>query len=283
MRLFLTLLLSVVFVSCSNEGGSGEVVSKKDCTIPWGGILKHGEVIEAFKLALVQAPAKCESEQRTCNDGVLSGSFASKSCAVEEIATEPASHEKPMRINDKDLKVGGVKEMGQMSTWLGTPYAQMFSPKPKLEDIANCAQTVQAGLQCTKGTPICKVDQIVFSCETKTTYKVFGWVYEEIGRDYKPAKGVKADIFWFAGCFVGFCKPVVGPVLTDEWGYFELLTTSLNDQVRLDGTDAGLYAFCKDGKPIPGGGESGLQALVSKPFSDAFAHQKRIKPDSCKH
>lgn len=273
----LFLLTCLVFTGCDN--GSGVVV-KKDCTLPWGGLLEHGASVTAYKEAV--STVGCESEQRTCNDGSLSGSFSHKACAVQGGGDdEPSTHEKPMRINDKDLKVGGVKLMGSVSTYQSSEYSDMFSPKPKLEDIAQCSPSVVIGGACASGTPICKNGTKIFTCETKTTYKVFGWVYEEIGRDYKAAEGVKADIFWFAGCISGMCNSLSGPVKTDKWGYFELLTTALLDTVRLDGLEVGLYAFCKDGKPIAGGG-SAITGLAGKPFSDAFAHQKRIKPDSCK-
>lgn len=272
----LFLLTCLVFTGCDN----GQQAEKKSCTVPWGGLLEHGASVTAYKESV--STVKCESEQRTCNDGSLSGSFSHGACAVQGGGDdEPSTHEKPMRINDKDLKVGGVKLMGEMSTWSGTDWQNMVPPRPQLDSVANCSASVAQGASCVKGSSICKIDQKVYSCSTKTTYKVFGWVYEEIGRDYKPAEGVKADIFWFSGCLVGACDPMAGPVRTDRWGYFELLTTALLDTVRLDGLDVGLYAFCRNGQPIAGGG-SVISNLAGKPFSDAFAHQKRIKPDSCK-
>lgn len=270
----LFLLTCLVFTGCDN--GSG-VVLKKDCTLPWGGLLGHGASVTAYKD--VESTVKCESEQRTCNDGSLSGSFSHEACVIVGGGdSEPSSHEQPMRINDKDLKVGGIKTVGSMST-LASHDPSNFSPAEPLAPA--CQNTMIMGAECSRGMPSCSQGGKNWTCETKTTYKVFGWVYEEIGRDYKPAEGVKADIFWFAGCIVGACDSMSGPVRTDKWGYFELLTTTLLDTVRLDGLDVGLYAFCHKGKPIAGGG-SALGNLIDKPFADAFSSQKKIKPDSCK-
>lgn len=282
---FLLVFSLLGLVACSsNDNGGGSnpsPVVKKDCTSPFGGLVKHGETIQAYKSDKVPAGSVCESEVRTCNDGALSGSFTHKACEVLA-DEEPSTHEKPMRINDKDLKVGGVKEVSKKSLYKSADYSAFPSPKPNLDSMAQCAASVQLGAECSQGQALCKKENTVFSCETKTTYKVFGWVYEEIGRDYKAAEGVKADIFWFTGCMAGMCDVVAGPVYTDKYGYFEILTHSLLDQVRLNGLDVGLYAHCIKGKPSAGGGQSGLGSYVGKPFPDAFAHQKRIKPDSCK-
>lgn len=286
MKIFLSLAMALILASCSSDNGGGTTppvdTPKKECALPWGGLIKHGESTLAFEKASVPAGELCKSEARTCNDGSLSGSHAEKACVVL-VDEEPATHEKPARINDKGLKVGAVKEVGKVSTWHGFEYSAMATPKPNLNDIATCAAGIVAGGTCTQEHAYCKIGTKVHECRTETTYKVFGWVYEEVGRDYKAVEGVKADIFWFVGGCMGngMCDPMVGPVKTDKYGYFELLTTSLLDQVRLDGTEVGLYAFCSRGKPIPGGGAT-IQGMAGKAFSDAFAHQKRIKPDSCK-
>jgi len=53
-----------------------------DCLLPWDGLLPHGESVTAWQASSVNAPASCVSETRTCNNGVLSGSYGNQSCSV---------------------------------------------------------------------------------------------------------------------------------------------------------------------------------------------------------
>lgn len=284
--LLIALGLVLALSGCKEEevkpDGGGEVVAKKECVSPMGGLIAHGAAVEAFKDLEVIKPGVCVSEQRTCVDGALSGSYMHKECVQKDtpVIAEPSGHEKPMKIDDRDLKVGGIKLMGQTSLYLGVELNNMPFPRPNLADLPQCAASVQSGVACAPMSP-CKIATKVYTCETKNAYKVFGWVYEVVGRDFLPAEGVKADIYYFSsGASAGGL--MVGPVKTDKFGYFELLTPMLLNQVRLDGLDVGLYAFCSDGKPTAGGGSSINSEMVGKPFSEAFAHQKRIKADSCK-
>jgi len=287
--LLIALGLVLALSGCNEEGAAPDVVvAKKECVSPLGGLLAHGEVVSAFKDLEVVKPQACLEEKRTCVDGVLSGSYMHKECVQKDTGSsaggggdsEPSTHEKPMKIDDKDLKVGGIKLMGQTSLYLGVELNNMPFPRPNLADLPQCAQNVQSGVACAPMSP-CKIGTKVYTCESKMSYKVFGWVYEVVGRDFLPAEGVKADIYYFdSGSGAGGL--MVGPVKTDKFGYFELLTPMLLNQVRLDGLDVGLYAFCSNGKPVAGGGSSINSEMVGKPFVEAFAHQKRIKPESCK-
>jgi hypothetical protein len=57
------------------------------CVAPWGDPVGHGAGVEAF---LEDSPAfgtTCQSEARSCQDGVLSGSFGFASCTVETAQT----------------------------------------------------------------------------------------------------------------------------------------------------------------------------------------------------
>lgn len=58
------------------------VTPPKSCTFN-GKSVAHGASVQAFKSSSVGYGQKCESETRTCNDGVLSGSNTASSCAVE--------------------------------------------------------------------------------------------------------------------------------------------------------------------------------------------------------
>lgn len=258
MKKFFLLIAMVALAACSstggnNEGGTNPVPDVKfDCQNPVGGIVKHGEVVNLFKTQNVPYGQACVSEARTCNNGVLSGTATYAACEVLP-ESEPAGHEQPMKISDEGLKMGGIKSLGVK--YVIQPTSRQFSPKPPPRPI--CQTIPVIGSECQKGMPVCQTadDQTEYSCEPKETYKIFGWIYEKNGLDYsKMAEGVKVDVFWFAGCWVGFCDSMAGPVYTDKWGYFEFTTGTLMDTLRLDGLPK-YYMFCDKGKPIAGGGQ----------------------------
>ena len=71
------------------EGGSYTYSSCRafrDCTLS-GITVKHGEKITTYVSHLVYAPDTCSSEQRTCNDGTLSGWYTSTVCRVKTLPT----------------------------------------------------------------------------------------------------------------------------------------------------------------------------------------------------
>lgn len=58
-----------------------------DCVHAQLGTIKHGASISAFSAAQVSFGSTCQSETRTCNNGVLSGSYTHKSCAVNSASS----------------------------------------------------------------------------------------------------------------------------------------------------------------------------------------------------
>lgn len=68
--------------SCTVAPKPPVVTPPKSCTFN-GKTVAHGSSVQAFKSSSVGYGQKCESETRTCNDGVLSGSNTASSCAVE--------------------------------------------------------------------------------------------------------------------------------------------------------------------------------------------------------
>lgn len=75
--------------SCQNGQLSGSfnqpacrVTPAADCTIN-GDIVKHGSTATLYVSSSVPYGQKCQSEQRTCNNGLLSGSATQASCQVE--------------------------------------------------------------------------------------------------------------------------------------------------------------------------------------------------------
>ncbi|MDX1923307.1 MAG: hypothetical protein SFW65_09285 [Alphaproteobacteria bacterium] len=63
-------------VSCSADR------NPVSCGLPWGGAIDSGESVTAYATPHVQCGDSCIPETRSCNEGVLSGSYDKKSCAM---------------------------------------------------------------------------------------------------------------------------------------------------------------------------------------------------------
>ncbi len=57
-------------------GDAGDV-----CNLPWGGTIEHGQSVTAYRFD--DACSNCESEERVCSDGTLSGSYQNQTCSVD--------------------------------------------------------------------------------------------------------------------------------------------------------------------------------------------------------
>lgn len=269
MKLFFIFLMTAFIAACGSTGGTTDPGGSNPgggtafkCQNPLGGVVEHGASVTLFESSTVAYGSTCKSEARVCNNGALSGSFTKASCEVLP-ESEPNTHEQPMKISDEGLKMGGVRELGDTYVVSGT--SRMFSPPPPPRPI--CSSQPILGSACARGTPVCMLGEIDYSCEVKKTYKVFGWIYEKHGLDYsKMASNVTVDIFPFAFCMGDSraCGSVAGPVKTDKWGYFEFTSATLFDTLRLDGMQK-YYMFCNKGKPIAGGGQY-LANSANKPI-----------------
>lgn len=60
----------------SNSGNFQSCVAAAPCTLPWGGSISHGSSVEAW----LTSSGTCTSQTRTCNNGVLSGSYTFQTC-----------------------------------------------------------------------------------------------------------------------------------------------------------------------------------------------------------
>jgi hypothetical protein len=72
--------------SAGEAGGSGVVIikytiSSEPCSLPWGGEITHGQSVTAYRFN--DACSNCESEERVCSDGTLSGSYQNQTCSVD--------------------------------------------------------------------------------------------------------------------------------------------------------------------------------------------------------
>lgn len=61
---------------------SGATCAAVNCNLPWGGTLAHGASITAYQTPSVSCGTSCTSETRTCNFGVLSGSYTNQNCSA---------------------------------------------------------------------------------------------------------------------------------------------------------------------------------------------------------
>ena len=68
-------------LSGSNKFASCEVDKPASCLFN-GQTVAHGQVVKAFASSAVAYGSSCQSEDRTCQNGVLSGSYKSESCVV---------------------------------------------------------------------------------------------------------------------------------------------------------------------------------------------------------
>jgi len=70
-------------LSGSNKYASCEVDKPASCLFN-GQTVAHGQIVKAFASSAVAYGSSCQSEDRTCSNGVLSGSYKSESCVVSQ-------------------------------------------------------------------------------------------------------------------------------------------------------------------------------------------------------
>lgn len=69
-----------IFSYASAVSGSSEACS---CTLPWGGTTASGSQVTAYLDSAPMHPTTCSSQQRTCTNGSLSGSYTYQSCVQQ--------------------------------------------------------------------------------------------------------------------------------------------------------------------------------------------------------
>lgn len=184
------------------------------------------------------------------------------------------SYQKPyVRISPEGMKVGKCSMVENVSLW------------HKDHDFANsppCPEGVKLGNSCNpnelQGCQKSSTEK--FICTTRRAWECHGWVYEKEGPKYTELKGVKLNVFFFAGCMAGMCDPQSEVVETDSNGYFILKTHTLLDTLKITSPN-GYFAHCNKGQPIGGGGTNLYQDGAQEPLTGGF-WQYKIKPESCK-
>ena len=197
---------------------------------------------------------------------------------------EPATHEKPAAMSVDGLKRGKCYNLH------GDQNLQWSENGTSFGDAPTCDSSFGANQACSESGKVCKTSKGTYlTCQSKdpALFKCYGWVYENDPATHvdKPMAGVNLDIFWFAGCIAGSCKPMAGPVTTDQWGYFEIQSTALMDTLRIN-SPSGYYGVCNGQKPMAGGG-----TYITADPSPGVGHlnqpigpfrQMKILPTSCK-
>jgi hypothetical protein len=56
------------------------------CSLPWGGTIQHGGTVTAWLGSSVAYDEQCSSQVRTCQNGILSGSYVNRSCTQRPAA-----------------------------------------------------------------------------------------------------------------------------------------------------------------------------------------------------
>lgn len=79
------------YINTSSSGSvqvaSMSLVTTAPCDLPWGGTLAHGSSVTANQTDTVACGSVCAAETRTCNNGVLSGSYTKQSCSASMCAS----------------------------------------------------------------------------------------------------------------------------------------------------------------------------------------------------
>lgn len=88
-------------------GGRGNEAA---CAAPWGATVNHGETITAYEATGVPHGNTCSSEERSCQNGELSGSFLFQSCTIDG----------PTQTCVKTVTVAKVLDAHEISAALGS-------------------------------------------------------------------------------------------------------------------------------------------------------------------
>lgn len=81
--------MNSVTVNVGTVSDGWDVTTIDLCSLPWGGEVQSGNVVQAYAVAAPTWPQACSSETRVCQDGsVLSGSFTEQFCVEPPSCSE---------------------------------------------------------------------------------------------------------------------------------------------------------------------------------------------------
>ena len=157
------------------------------------------------------------------------------------VVVEPG--QQPARITEQGLKVGQCKQASADLKWM---------PMPPFSGQMEACNGAIAGNPCSVEHTQCKSGGEVLLCHNFAPKTCYGWVYEKdiVSGVNKPLKDVNVDLFFFPGCLVGMCNSLLGPVKTNEFGYFEMVGKGIPESTSVRAWKDGMYGVCGyDNKP----------------------------------
>lgn len=112
-------------ITCAGPGGTASnsvtvnVGGALSCALPWGGTISHGSNVTAYSTDQVACGVSCSgvSETRTCNNGVLSGSYINQSCLPADCPDFSLSSSGPILAS----LVGGAPSVSTETTIIVSP------------------------------------------------------------------------------------------------------------------------------------------------------------------
>ncbi len=166
------------------------------------------------------------------------------------VVVEPG--EPPVRITELGLKVGRCAKPMKGLKWRAFSW---HGAAPA------CDANAQAGSACAVEYSSCSVNghpTMKLECVNPEPMKCHGWVYEKdiLTGQHKPFAGVNVDLWSMPLCMIGACDPLVGPLKTNQFGYYELSGSAIPDSTNVRAYIDGFYGVCgNDNKPSCIGGK----------------------------
>ena len=151
---------------------------------------------------------------------------------------------KPIRTTELGLKVGHCKRDASILKWEADSWPGQ---------VPACVGSVAEGKSCVEPGFTCSVGAQKFTCREKGPMTCHGWVYEidiHTGKNV-PMKDASVDLWSMTVCMIGNgpCKPVFGPVKTNEFGYYEIQVNNIMGSTNYRGYKDGYYGTCGEKKP----------------------------------
>lgn len=184
---------------------------------------------------------------------------------------DPSYQLEYVSLDQMGLPRGQCVEVGVQNYWRGSMAH---------ESMRTCTPSEVAGAACSNVGSHCKINNLqALSCRAETTHRCHGWLFEETKAEsgpssFKPLEGAEVFIFFFPYN----TNPASDIVLTDENGYFELYTTTLNNTLRL--RKDGYFGACNGNTVWPFAGQVVRQQGNPEPVIGPFKMLK-LEPDSC--
>lgn len=191
------------------------------------------------------------------------------------IIAEPG--QAPVRITEIGLKVGQCKKAAADLKWMSMP--------PYSGQIESCNDAI-VGQPCSVEHVSCRSGGQVVLCHNFAPKTCYGWVYEKdiVTGISKPKKDVNVDLWSMPLCLVGACNSLVGPVKTNEFGYFELIGRNIPESTSVRAWTDGFYGVCgNDNKPscINGRCSTGDTLVDSRKWEIRPIQLMKITETSC--